>query len=131
MSFEDTFRHSLAQAAAGTLEELKTALLEHLQEEDPTQQSFTHDIWLNFLTVWVRMHYEQRESLFVPHDLNFEEQLGDGRVTLLVRTERDALWHCDEWRRAGVGEASETLVGATCFEKATLETFDFEPEGHC
>ena len=45
MSVEDTFRHRLAQAAAGTLEELKTALLEQLQERDPApQQPFTHDI---------------------------------------------------------------------------------------
>ena len=70
-------------------------------------------------TIWVRMHYEQRESLFVRNDRNFEEQLGDGRMTLLVRPERDALWHCDEWPRAGVGESSEPFVGATCFEKAT------------
>ena len=130
VSVEDTFRHRLAQAAAGTLEELKTALLEQLQEQDPaTQQPYTHDLWLNFPTVWVRMHYEQRESLFVPNDPNFEEQLGDGRMTLLVRPERDALWHCDEWRRAGVGESSEPFVGATCFEKATLDAFDVEPEG--
>ena len=129
-SVEDTFRHRLAQAAAGTLEELKTALLEQLREQDPaTQQPYTHDLWLNFPTVWVRMHYEPRESLFVPNDPNFEEQLGDGRMTLLVRPERDALWHCDEWRRAGVGETSEPFVGATCFEKATLDAFDVEPEG--
>ena len=96
VSVEDTFRHRLAQAAAGTLEELKAALLEQLQEQDPaTQQPYTHDLWLNFPTVWVRMHYEQRESLFVPIDPNFQEQLGDGRMTLLVRPERDALWHCD------------------------------------
>ena len=130
VSVEDTFRHRLAQAAAGTLEELKTALLEQLQEQDPaTQQPFTLDLWLNFPTVWVRMHYEQRESLFVPNGPNFEEQLGDGGMTLLVRPERDALWHCDEWRRAGVGETSEPFVGATCFEKATLDAFDVEPEG--
>ena len=130
VSVEDTFRHRLAQAAAGTLEELKTALLEQLQEQDPaTQQPYTHGLWPNFPTVWVRMHYEQRESLFVPNDPDFEEQLGDGRMTLLVRPERDALWHCDESRRAGVGESSEPFVGATCFEKATLDAFDVEPEG--
>ena len=45
VSVEDTFRHRLAQAAAGTLEELKTALLEQLQEQDPaTQQPYTHDL---------------------------------------------------------------------------------------
>ena len=53
----------------------------------------------------------------MPNDPRFEEQLGDGRVTLLVRRERDALWHCDEWRRAGVGERSEPFVGATCLGK--------------
>ena len=125
VSVEDTFRHRLVQAAAGTLEELKTALLEQLQEQDPATQPFTRDIWLNFPTVWVRM----RESLFVPNGPNFEEQLGDGRMILLVRPERDALWHCDEWRRAGVGESSEPFVGATCFENATLDAFDVEPEG--
>ena len=104
MSVEDTVRHRFAQAAAGTLEALKTALLEQLQEQDPaTQQPFTRDIWLSFPTVWVRMHYEQRESLFVPNDPNLE-QLGDGRMTLLVRP-------------------------ATCLEKATLDAFDVEPEG--
>ena len=59
----------------------------------------------------------------------FEEQLGDGRMTLLVRPEHDALWQCDEWCRAGVGETSELFVGAPCFQKATLDTFDVEPEG--
>ena len=64
-------------------------------------------------------------------DPNFEEQLGDGRMTLLVRPARNALWHCDEWRRAGVAESSELFMGATatCFEKATLDAFDVEPEG--
>ena len=42
-------------------------------------------------------------------------------MTLLVRPERNALWHLDEWRRAGVGESSEPFVGAACFEKATLD----------
>ena len=50
------------------------------------------------------MHDEQRDSLFVPNNSHFEEPLGDtlgdGRMTLLVRPQRDALWHCDEWRRA-------------------------------
>ena len=46
----------------------------------------------------------------MPNDPNIEEQLGDGRMTLLVRPERDAFWHCDEWRRAGVGESSEPFV---------------------
>ena len=50
-------------------------------------------------------------------------------MTLLVRPERDSLWHCDEWRRAGVGESCEPFVGATCFEEATLDAFDVEPEG--
>ena len=45
VSVEDTFSHRLVQAAAGTLEELKTALLEQLQEQDPaTQQPFTRDV---------------------------------------------------------------------------------------
>ena len=56
-------------------------------------------------------------SRFFAKRPNFEEQLGDGRMTLLVRPERDALWHCDEWRRAGVGESSEPFVGTTCFER--------------
>ena len=29
----------------------------------------------------------------------------------------------------GVGESSEPFVGANCFEKATLDAFDVEPEG--
>ena len=41
VSVEDTFRHRLAQAAAGTLEELKTALLEQLQEQDPATRSLS------------------------------------------------------------------------------------------
>ena len=54
VSVEDTFHQLLAQVAART--ELKAALLDQLKEQDhATQPAFTHDIWQNFPTVWVRI----------------------------------------------------------------------------
>ena len=78
----------------------------------------------------MRVHYELRSTLFVPEDAHFEEQLGNGRMTLVVRPESDAapFWHADVWRRAGATLVSEPFVGATCFEKADLQLVDVEPE---
>ena len=129
VTFEDTFKERLAQAGAGTLDELKTTLVSQLSEQDPsTQQLYTHDIWLNLPTFWVRMHYVERETLFVPEDPHFEEQLGDGRMTLFARPEQPPEWHCDDWRRGGFGTGVEPFVGATCFEKALFEAENAEPE---
>ena len=131
-SVEDRFALRLSQASAGTLEAFKVTLLEQLNEQDPaTGQPYTHDVWLNFPTVWALMHYELRSNLFVPNDPDFEQQLGDGRMTLIVRPDMDqeVLWHCDNWRQIGIGEGLEAFIGATCFEKAELEVAQAEPEG--
>ena len=76
------------------------------------------------------MHYEQRTTLFVPEDPHFEEQLGNGGMTLVVRpdTEEVPLWHADVWRKAGAMLISAPFVGATCFEKADLQLVECEPE---
>ena len=85
-STADTFRLRLQQTSSGTLEDFKKALLEQLSEKDPaTGQPYTHDLWLDFPSCWVRVHYESRNTLFVPEDAHFEEQLGNGRMTLVVR----------------------------------------------
>ena len=81
-STEDTFRLRLEQTSSGTLDDFRKALLEQLSEKDPaTGQPYTHDLWLDFPSCWVRVHYEQRTTLFVPEDPHFEEQLGNGRMT--------------------------------------------------
>ncbi|OLP97472.1 Retrovirus-related Pol polyprotein from transposon TNT 1-94 [Symbiodinium microadriaticum] len=116
---------------SGTLEDFKKALLEQLSEKDPaTGQPYTHDLWLDFPSCWVRVHYESRNTLFVPEDAHFEEQLGNGRMTLVVRPDADAapFWHADVWRKTGATLVSEPFVGATCFEKADLQLVDVEPE---
>ena len=66
----------------------------------------------------------------MPEDAHFEEQLGNGRMTLVVRPDTDAapFWHADVWRKAGATLVSEPFVGATCFEKADLQFVDVEPE---
>ena len=130
-STEDTFRLRLQQTSSGTLEDFKKALLEQLSEKDPaTGQPYTHDLWLDFPSCWVRVHYESRNTLFVPEDAHFEEQLGNGRMTLVVRPDSDAapFWHADVWRKTGATLVSEPFVGATCFEKADLQLVDVEPE---
>ena len=130
-STEDTFRLRLQQTSSGTLEDFKKALLEQLSEKDPaTGQPYTHDLWLDFPSCWVRVHYESRNTLFVPEDAHFEEQLGNGRMTLVVRPDADAapFWHADVWRKTGATLVSEPFVGATCFEKADLQLVDVEPE---
>ena len=121
----------MQQTSSGTLEDFKKALLEQLSEKDPaTGQPYTHDLWLDFPSCWVRVHYESRNTLFVPEDAHFEEQLGNGRMTLVVRPDTDAapFWHADVWRKAGATLVSEPFVGATCFEKADLQFVDVEPE---
>ena len=113
------------------MEDFKKALLEQLSEKDPaTGQPYTHDLWLDFPSCWVRVHYESRNTLFVPEDAHFEEQLGNGRMTLVVRPDTDAapFWHADVWRKTGATLVSEPFVGATCFEKADLQLVDVEPE---
>ena len=95
-STEDTFRLRLEQTSSGTVEDFKKALLEQLLEKDPsTGQPYTHDLRLDFPSCWARVHYESRSTLFVPEDSHFEEQLGNGRMTLVVRPETDAapFWH--------------------------------------
>ena len=97
-STQDTFRLRLQQTSSGTLEDFKKALLEQLSEKDPaTGQPYTHDLWLDFPSCWVRVHYESRTTLFVPEDAHFEEQLGNGRMTLVVRPDTEAalFWHAD------------------------------------
>ena len=80
-STEDTFRLRLEQTSSGTLDVFRKALLEQLSEKDPaTGQPYTHDLWLDFPSCWVRVHYEQRTTLFVPEDPHFEKQLGNGRI---------------------------------------------------
>ena len=76
------------------------------------------------------MHYEQQTTLFVPEDPHFEEQLGNGRMTLVVRPaiEEVPFWHADVWRKAGATLISSPFVGATCFEKADLQLVECEPE---
>ena len=130
-STEDTFRLRLQQTSSGTLEDFKKALLEQLSEKDPaTGQPYTHDLWLDFPSCWVRVHYESRNTLFVPEDAHFEEQLGNGRMTLVARPDSDAapFWHADVWRKTGATLVSEPFVGATCFEKADLQLVNVEPE---
>ena len=130
-STEDTFRLRLEQTSSGTLEDFKKSLLEQLFEKDPsTGQPYTHDLWLDFPSCWVRVHYESRSTLFVPEDSHFEEQLGNGRMTLVVRPESEAapFWHADVWRKNGATSVSAPFVGATCFEKADLQLVECEPE---
>ena len=130
-STEDTFRLRLQQTSSGTLDDFRKALLEQLAEKDPsTGQPYTHDLWLDFPSCWVRVHYESRNTLFVPEDSHFEEQLGNGRMTLIVRpdTEEVPFWHADVWRKAGATLISLPFVGATCFEKADLQLVECEPE---
>ena len=57
--------------------------------------------------------------VFAPHDPNFEVQLRDGRMTLLVRLERDTVPSGED----------PVLVKHLSLLQATLETFDVEPEG--
>ena len=119
-STEDTLRLRLEQTSSGTLDDFRKALLEQLSEKDPaTGQPYTHDLWLDFPSCWVRVHYEQRTTLFVPEDPHFEEQLGNDRMTLVVRPETEEVpsWHADVWRKAGATLISSPFVGATCFEK--------------
>ena len=125
---EDTFRQRLAQAAEGTLPEFQKTLEAQLSEKDPaTGEPYTHDIWLNFPLFWVRVHYEPRSTLFVPEDPYFEEELGKARMTLIMRDGTDPKWNFDVWRNAGARALESDFVGATCFEKLPLETFDAEP----
>ena len=130
-STEDTFRLRLQQTSSGTLDDFRKALLEQLSEKDPaTGQPYTHDLWLDFPSCWVRVHYENRNTLFVPEDSHFEEQLGNGRMTWIVLpdTEEVPFWHADVWRKNGATLISSPFVGATCFEKADLQLVEFEPE---
>ena len=55
----------------------------------------------------------------MPEDPHFEEQLGNDRMTLVVRPETEEVpsWHADVWRKAGATLISSPFVGATCFEK--------------
>ena len=102
---EDTFRQRLAAAATGTLPEFQKTLVDQLSEMDPsTGEPYTHDLWLNFPLFWVRVHYEPRTTLFVPEDPHFEEQLGNGRMTLIVRDGEDPKWNFDGWRNVGARE---------------------------
>ena len=56
-STENTFRLRLQQTSSGTLEDFKKALLEQLSEKDPaTGQAYTHDLWRDFPSCWVRVH---------------------------------------------------------------------------
>ena len=66
----------------------------------------------------------------MPEDPHFEEQLGNGRMTLVVRpeTEEVPFWHADVWRKAGATLISSPFVGATCFGKADLQLVECEPE---
>ena len=59
-----------------------------------------------------------------------KEQLGNGRMTLIVRpdTEEVPFWHADLWRKNGATLISSPFVGATCFEKADLQLVECEPE---
>ena len=124
-STEDTFRLRLEQTSSGTVEDFKKALLEQLLEKE-----YTHDLWLDFPSCWVRVHYESRSTLLVPEDSHFEEQLGNCHMTLVVRPETDAapFWHADVWRKHGATLVSAPFVGATCFEKADLQLVECEPE---
>ncbi|CAE7220981.1 RE1 [Symbiodinium natans] len=127
-SAEDTFRLRLAQAASGTLPDFQKALVEQLSEKDPaTGEAFTHDRWLNFQLFWVRVHYVSRNTLYVPEDLHFEEELGNARMTLIMRPDAEPTWHFDLWRKYGTQEVTQDFVGATCFEKLPLEAFEAEP----
>ena len=82
-STENTLRLRLEQTSSGTLEDFKKALLEQLSEKDPaTGQPYTHDL-CDFPSGWVHVHYESRSALFAPEDAHFEEQLGNGRMTLV------------------------------------------------
>ena len=104
---------------------------EQLSEKDPaTDQPYTYDLWLDFPSCWARVHYEKWTTLFVPEDPHFEEQLGNGRMTLVVRPETEGVpvWHADVWRKAGATLISSPFVGATCFEKADLQLVECEPE---
>ena len=58
------------------------------------------------------------------------EQLGNGRMTLVVRPETaDApFWHTDRWREDGATLISSPFVGATCFDKVELSVEQVEPE---
>ena len=105
-STEDTFRLRLQQTSSGTLDDFR--------KKDPaTGQPYTHDLWLDFPSCWVRVHYEQRTTLFVLEDPHFEEV---------------PFWHADVWRKAGATLISSPFVGATCFEKADLQLVECEPE---
>ncbi|CAE6968993.1 RE1 [Symbiodinium natans] len=127
-SAEDTFRLRLAQAASGTLPDFQKALVEQLSEKDPaTGEAFTHDRWLNFQLFWVRVHYVSRNTLYVPEDPHFEEELGNARMTLIMRPDAEPTWHFDLWRKYGTQEVTQDFVGATCFEKLPLEAFEAEP----
>ena len=130
-SVEDTFRLRLAQTASGSLSDFQKSLLEQLSEKDPTTgQPYTHDLWLDFPACWVRVHYLPRDTLFVPEEPHFMEQLGNGRMTLVVRPETaDApFWHTDRWREDGATLISSPFVGATCFDKVELSVEQVEPE---
>ncbi|CAE7281951.1 unnamed protein product, partial [Symbiodinium natans] len=127
-SAEDTFRLRLAQAASGTLPDFQKALVEQLSEKDPaTGEAFTHDRWLNFQLFWARVHYVSRNTLYVPEDPHFEEELGNARMTLIMRPDAEPTWHFDLWRKHGTQEVMQDFVGATCFEKLPLEAFEAEP----
>ncbi|CAE7376815.1 unnamed protein product [Symbiodinium natans] len=127
-SAEDTFRLRLAQAASGTLPDFQKALVEQLSEKDPaTGEAFTHDRWLNFQLFWARVHYVSRNTLYVPEDPHFEEELGNARMTLIMRPDAEPTWHFDLWRKYGTQEVTQDFVGATCFEKLPLEAFEAEP----
>ena len=54
----------------------------------------------------------------MPEDSHFEEQLGNGRIALVVRPDTAAapFWHADVWRKNGATVVSALFVGATCFE---------------
>ena len=130
-SVEDTFRLRLAQTASGSLSDFQKSLLEQLSEKDPTTgQPYTHDLWLDFPACWVRVHYLPRDTLFVPEEPHFMEQLGNGRMTLVVRPETaDApFWRTDRWREDGATLISSPFVGATCFDKVELSVEQVEPE---
>ena len=130
-SVEDTFRLRLAQTASGSLSDFQKSLLEQLSEKDPTTgQPYTHDLWLDFPACWVRVHYLPRDTLFVPEEPHLMEQLGNGRMTLVVRPETaDApFWHTDRWREDGATLISSPFVGGTCFDKVELSVEQVEPE---
>ena len=121
-AYEDTFRERLSKVTGDTLEALEKALREQLFATDPaTGERYNHDIWLDFPTAWVRMHYEQRATLYVP-DETLHAQLGENRATLVYRHAGNVYFEHDGWRVGGERSLGFPFVGATCLEKAAFTT---------